>query len=121
MSIIYTSQRIRRRKQSRRAREMQAANNRLVEKLTQGIKRKQISFAIEEDNWPTLPLSNKITGSVFPKRDILNDYKWKHGCEETAETIESFKEKIGRVTPLYNKGGYQLATLSDDPTKGRRR
>lgn len=66
-----------------------------------------------------LKTSNNIDGSCF-KKDSLS-YKWKRGCEETAETIAEIESKKKRIAPLFNKGGLQYITPGNDAkTIGRK-
>lgn len=63
--------------------------------------------------------SDNIDGGCF-KKDSLS-YRWKKGCEETAETISEIESKRKRVAPLFNKAGYQYITPeSDTKTIGRK-
>ena len=61
------------------------------------------------------PTSDVIPGGTFAKRDIMNDWRWQAGREEKPEVVQAMREKASRVQPLYNKGGYQVASVNDDP------
>ena len=63
----------------------------------------------------SLPTSDIIPGGTFAKRDIMNDWRWQAGREEKPEVVQAMREKASRVQPLYNKGGYQVASVNDDP------
>ena len=63
----------------------------------------------------SLPTSDTIPGGTFAKRDIMNDWRWQAGREEKASVVQAMREKASRVQPLYNKGGYQVASVNDDP------
>jgi len=45
----------------------------------------------------------------------MNDWRWQSGREEKSEVVQAMREKASRVQPLYNKGGYQVASVNDDP------
>ena len=63
----------------------------------------------------SLPTSDIIPCGTFAKRDIMNDWRWQAGREEKPEVVQAMREKASRVQPLYNKGGYQVASVNDDP------
>lgn len=60
-------------------------------------------------------LSNTIPAGVASKRSILTDHEWRRDSGEAAATVGAILEKASRAMPLYNKGGYQLASKSEDP------
>lgn len=60
-------------------------------------------------------LSNTIPAGVASKRSVLTDHEWRRDSGEVAATIDAIREKASRAMPLYNKGGYQLASKNDDP------
>jgi len=127
MGMFYTTPpKSKRQKQSKRAIEMAAENQKLFEGLKRGTS-KSISNAFPnlkvESN--VAPTSNVITGSVFPKRDLLHDHKWKKDSTESKQTIEAINRKASSIAPAYSKGALQLPIESElDPitiAAGRRR
>ena len=60
----------------------------------------------------TSPTSNTM-GSGY-KRSI-DDYKWRRGAQEKANTVAEIEAKKTRVAPAFNKGGLQYITDDADP------
>ena len=68
------------------------------------------SMKVDRSDYVSAGLSG--TASSCAKRDIMSNLH-----KEKPEVREAILEKASRVAPLYNKGGYQLISTSDDLTK----
>lgn len=103
---------------------MKRSNDELVQSLRKGPASKpkmpDLSFK-EERN--IARVSNNICGSVFAKRDITSDYKWRKDSAESKQTIAAIKRKAASIAPAYNKGALQLPidTTPEEIAAGRRR
>lgn len=67
-----------------------------------------------------VPVSNNLHETGGFKKSV-DDWKWKRGREESAETIKEIEKKKSRIAPAWNKGANQYITDGDDPkTLGRK-
>lgn len=72
-----------------------------------------------ENSERVAPMSETISGGGF--RRSVDDWRWKRGREETADTIKEIERKKKQVAPAYNKGAVMYITEGTDPaTLGRK-
>lgn len=89
--------------------------------MAEAEKIRQIQFENEYETATHGSLQTILIPGVAPKKDILNDYKWKKDAKEKASTIKGIKDKAGRVAPAFNKGSTQYITDgTDTKTLGRK-
>jgi hypothetical protein len=86
-----------------------------VRGVTAGTQRKLLRAEKEQMSAALPALSNAIPAGVASKRSILTDHEWRRDSGESAGTVDAIREKASRAMPLYNKGGYQLVSKSEDP------
>lgn len=131
MPAYFSQNNFRRRKKPKRSKaayEMQAANDKLIQRLTSGStvkssKPQKLTQQPMDRKANVSPTSDRITGTVFAKRNITTDHKWRKDSVESKQTIEQIERKAGCIAPAFNKGGLQY-NIENNPeyiAAGRRR
>ena len=129
MSIIYTNQSSgrKRKSKSKRLALVRKEHNEFIASLgytgKTGNKPKGKLLTAQpsqiENKKDDIQLSNSIPGNCF--KSSIDDWRWKKGCVESAETIKEIERKKMRVAPLWNKGATMFITDNEDPkTLGRK-
>lgn len=119
MALVYTKTSSGRKKPSKKTLRLREERKAYFASILKGSKPERyinVPEPLPKKNLP--PLSNAM-GNGF-KRSI-DDYTWKRGRSESAETAKAIEEKKKRLAPIANKTGYQYITDGADvETLGRK-
>lgn len=55
-------------------------------------------------------VSNRMPSGALTNNDLLSDYKWRRGLEDTPEAIKAAHDKANRIAPAFNKGALMFLT-----------
>lgn len=113
--ILYTSSSSKRKRPSAKTVRLREERKQLFASVLKGRKAKFINNMsdLTVENTNVAPLSNAIPANGF-KRSV-DDWKWKRGRVESAETVKEIERKKTRIAPAFNKGANMYVSDGMDP------
>lgn len=117
MSLIYTNTTSKKRKKTKKQRELEESHAAFLRAMGYSGKKKERKRLTQDSESESRTSNIPSEGSFTPcYKQELDSWKWKKGREESQETINEIERKKKQIAPAYNKGGYQYITEGTDPS-----